>query len=185
VNQPASEPTLGSPSSAAGLVLGAGYAVSVPSGSASWRHAGVLHAIASLRQPLEADLGVELAPSDRQSAPMGTLSVVDVPVRVGVRLVRRGPSLMLGLGVIAGAHLLFAHAVASDGTSGRTWTASGSAGLEFVARTRREAGVAPEFRLWIEGRAPRTRFWLKGADPRFESGWVGVGASVGLTFSRP
>lgn len=185
VDERAAEPVAAAPASPVGLMLGAGYAVSAPSGSASWRHAGVLHAMASLHQPIEVDLGIELAPSDSQSAPTGTLSVLDLPVRVGLRLVRRGPSLLLGLGVITGAHLLFAHAVASDETSDRTWTASASAGLEFVARTRRESGVAPEFRLWVEGRAPRTRFWSKGTDPRFESGWVGVGASVGLTFSRP
>jgi hypothetical protein len=182
--EPVPEPAPSSPSSAGWMILGASYALSLPSGSASWRHAGSLHAMASFHLPLEADLGLELAPSDSRSASTGNLSVMDVPIRVGVRLVRRGPSSVLGLGVIAAVHLLSARVVAPDDTTDRAWTATGAGGLEFVARSGREGGIAPELRLWVEAKVPRTRFMVKGTDPRFDAGLVGVGVSVGLTFAR-
>jgi hypothetical protein len=182
--EPVSAPAASSPATPSWLVLGAGYALSPPSGSASWRHAGALHAMASFHAPLEAEVGLELAPSEDLSAPTGNLAVRDVPVRVGVRLVRRGPSSLVGLGVIAGAHLLFAHAAAPDASTDRAWTASGAGGLEFVARTGRKGGLAPELRLWVEAKVPRTRFLVRNAEPRFEAGSFGAGVSVGLTFSR-
>ena len=179
---PASEPAPSSPASPSWL-LGAGYALSLPSGSASWRHAGALHLMRSFHAPFEAELGLELAPSDSLSASTGNLAVRDVPVRVGVRLVRRGPSWVVGLGVIAGAHLLFAHAASPDASTDRAWT-SGAGGLEFLARTGRHGGVAPELRLWVEAKVPHTRFLVKGGDPRFEAGSFGAGVSLGLTFAR-
>jgi hypothetical protein len=167
-------------------MVGVGYALSLPSGSASWRHAAVLHATASLRRPVEAELAVELAPSDSQSGPTGSLSVVDVPLRMGVRLVRRGPSAVLGLGGFAGAHLLFAHALAAapDTATDRTWAVTGAGGVEFMARAGQARGLVPELRVWVEAKAPRTRFLVRGADPRFEAGSLGAGISLGLTLAR-
>lgn len=181
----AEEPEPPAPPSSRRLMVGVGYALSLPSGSASWRHAAVLHATASLRRPVEAGLVVELAPSDSRSGPTGSLFVTDVPLRVGVRLVRRGPSAVLGLGGFAGAHLLFAHALASapDTATDRTWAVTGAGGVEFMARGQ-TSGLVPELRVWVEAKAPRTRFLVQGADPRFEAGSLGAGISLGLTYAR-
>ena len=168
------------------LFLSADYALSIPSGSASWRHAGALHGIVRFRSMGEGDLGLEVAASQARSATAGTISVLDVPVRLGLRAAGPGRLHFVTVGVVAGAHFLSARGVgvASAPGTDRAFTVAASGGFELVARTGSMHGWAPEFRAWIEGNAPRTRFLIRG-DPGFEAGAVNGGFSLGVAFPAP
>jgi hypothetical protein len=163
------------------VFVAAGYALSLPTGSAPWRHAAALHGIATFGTSIEIDLGAELASSEAHTTGAGSVSVTDFPIRLGVRLVRRTSSYLVAMGLLGGAHLLFARATdASPGTgTDETRAVAGSGGLEVLARGPSVLGFAPEFRGWVEANLPQTRFLLQGA-PGFEMGAVTVGFGLGV-----
>lgn len=163
--------------------LAVDYAFSLPSGSAPWRNAGALHAIASLGQAAEVDLGVELAAAGDQTVGGSSLSVLDIPVRLGARLVRRTSSYLVAAGALAGVHAFFVKATAAapgsrtESTSTRTLAAA--VGVEVLARGPSVYGFAPELRIFGEANLPNTRFDVAEVKVR-EEGQVTVGFGLGV-----
>lgn len=166
--------------------LAVGYALSRPSGSAPWRNAAAIHGVASFHQRAEIDLGLEVAPAAERDAPTGFVSVTDLPLRLGARLVRRSSVYLLAAGALVGVHALFATATASspDRATESTRVLAASFGLELLARGPSVRGFAPEVRLFGEVNAPNTRFRVRGATA-LESGALTVGLGLGIAVPAP
>jgi len=162
------------------------YALSLPSGSAPWRHAAAIHGMAARGQRVEIDLGLEVAPAAERSLPAGSVEVTDIPLRFGARLLRRASAYLIGAGALVGVHALFAtaRAAAPDRATDSTRTMAASFGLEVLARGPSVRSFAPEVRLFGELNAPNTRVRLRGANV-LEQGAVTVGFCLGVVVPGP
>jgi len=166
--------------------LAVGYALSRPSGSAPWRNAAAIHGMASFDRRAEIDLGLEVAPAAERDVPTGFVSVTDLPLRLGARLVHRSGVYLLAAGALVGVHALFATATASsaDRATESTRVLAASFGLELLARGPSVRGFAPEVRLFGEVNAPNTRFRVRGATA-LEPGALTVGLGLGIAVPAP
>jgi len=170
-------------SSTLDLAAGVGYAVSWAPGAASPRHALALRATTALGRKRAAELvaGVDLAPAAEGRAAPGTVSLRDLPLRVGGRLRWRAARLIAAVGLFGAVHLLLASATSSGGASVGSFTAAGGGGLEALVRGPLLGLVSWEVRGFAEGTVPRTRF-LVGGTPAIETGRYAMGLGLGLTF---
>ena len=162
------------------------YALSLPTGSAPWRNAAALHGIVSLQRRAEIDLGVEVAPAAEGAVPSGSVTVTDIPLRLGVRLLRRTNAYLIAAGPLAGVHVLFARATAAspERATESTRTVAASLGLEVLARGPSIRGFAPEVRLFGELNAPNTRFHVRGTTA-LEPGALTLGLGLGVIVPAP
>jgi hypothetical protein len=173
----------GAPASTSRFAVGLGYRFTAPSGLAPVSHAVDLSAAIVVARAGELALGTALSGRSSHDSSAGQISVLDVPLRLGVRAIARWDRLALGMGAFAGAHLLDASARASDGrqTDSSAWVGAG--GLELLGRVRVWRGIAGELRAHAELPVPRTRFWVEGV-PTFDFG-PRVGLTLSLVFSAP
>ena len=162
------------------------YALSLPTGAAPWRNAAAVHGVASVRQAAEIDLGFEVAPAAERAVPSGSVTVTDLPLRVGARLVRRTGAYLIAAGALVGVHALFATARAAppDRATDSTRAVAASFGVEALARGPSVRGFAPEFRFFGEVNAPNTRFRVRGATA-LEQGALTVGLALGIVLPAP
>jgi hypothetical protein len=131
---------------------------------------------------LEVALAAGVALGPESSVPAGTLSLYDVPLRLGARYVRPGSRLAVGGGLYGTAHILAARASSPDGRRDGDVGAAGGAGIEALARSPGLGWLALELRLYAEALMPRTRF-LVGGTPALETGVWTAGATMGVRFS--
>jgi hypothetical protein len=168
------------------LFVSAGYHVSTAIDSASARHALAADVTYAFGNPFEIHAGTELATRLDQQAGGDTISVFDLPLSAGARIVWRGPRLTLGTGPFAAVHLLWASASGMDAGMAQTASAfnvAGGAGAEAIARLRLSGQLAGELRLFGEVPVPTTHYSLRSNEvlavgPR-------VGAGLGLVFPAP
>jgi hypothetical protein len=172
----------GAPPPGHALAVAAEYSLSLAPGRAPARQGLALLGMAALRPPVELALGVEVAPPRDAANAAGTLSLHDVPVRAGARLVHRGSRLAAGGGLFAGVHFLSASAATLDGRRDHTFTVAGALGAEALARSAPLGPLAFELRAWVEATLPSTRF-LVGGMQAAETGTLALGAALGVTLS--
>jgi hypothetical protein len=163
------------------VFFGGGYALSFPidaAGGPTARNALALQIVAKVGPSIEFALGSDIALSAERTKSAATVSVLDVPVRLGGRRMHRIGPFSVGAGAFAGVHWLSAKATAPGMTDQRSAFAA-SGGLELLARGPTFHGFAGELRGWAEANAPRTRFVVAGT-PNFDAGPVRVGLNVGI-----
>lgn len=176
--RPAAAPARRSPPETAVVAVGVAYFLSIPSGQAPTRQGALVQGLGRLGAHAELFLSAGLGPAASATNATGTLSLYDVPLRLGGRFVHRTSSATLAVGLFGAVHVLSASATAS-GASADTLTAAGGGGLDALARGRIYGPVAWELRGWFEATVPRTRF-LVGGTPAIETGrWAG-GLSFGV-----
>ncbi len=125
---------------------------------------------------LEWDLGTDLAPAADRTTAVATISVIDVPLRIGGRWLYEAGPFIVGGGPFLGVHWLSANASAGMSTDRRT-AFGGAGGVDGVARGPVIAGFAPQLRVWVEVNVPRTRFTIQGI-PNYDVGAVRLGLNI-------
>jgi hypothetical protein len=167
------------------LAAGVGYAASWTPGAdaASTRAALALRATAALgrKERVELLAGVDLPLAVEGTVAAGSISLRDVPLRMGGRLRWRAARFVMGVGAFGAVHLLFASARSSAGAHDNSRTAAGGGGVEALVRGPLVGPLSWEIRGFAEGMAPRTRF-LVGGTPAIETGRYAMGGGLGLTF---
>src|SRR3569832_869851 len=168
------------------MVFGAGYALSYPlrtSAGASARHALALDVMVATRGHLEWDFGTDLAPSSDRTSTVASISVMDIPLRLGGRWVHQSGPLTVAVGSFLGVHWLSANASAVMQTDQRT--AFGAVGgADLLVRGPVLAGFAPQARVWAEVNVPRTRFTIQGV-PNYDVGAMRLGLTVEIVAPAP
>jgi len=168
------------------MFFGAGYALSYPldtSVGAAARHALALDVMVATHGHLEWDFGADLAPSAEHASTGATLSVMDIPLRLGGRWVHPIRAVTLAGGPFVGLHWLSANASAGMQTDQRT-ALGGAAGIDVVARAPSLAGFAVQLRVWAEANVPRTRFTIKNV-PSYDAGAMRLGLDVEIVAPVP
>jgi len=168
------------------MFFGAGYALSYPlrtSAGASARHALALDVMVATRGHLEWDFGTDLAPSSDRTSTVASISVMDIPLRLGGRWVHQSGPLTVAAGPFLGVHWLSANASAVMQTDQRT--AFGAVGgADLLVRGPVLAGFAPQARVWAEVNVPRTRFTIQGV-PNYDVGALRLGLTVEIVAPAP
>jgi hypothetical protein len=159
-----------------------GYLFSAPLGTAPLRSAVSGEAALRLGRAGELAFGVELAPRATANAGSGSVSVFDLPLALGARLVTRRARWAAGGGAFLAAHLLWASGVATDdgGATGSSFSVTAGVGVEALARLRLGGGFAGALRAYAEETIPNT-WYLVRETPTLEIG-PRVGLGLGLVF---
>jgi hypothetical protein len=159
-----------------------GYLFSAPLGTAPLRSAVSGEAALRLGRAGELGLGFELAPRATANAGSGSVSVFDLPLALGARLVARRGRWAAGGGGFLAAHLLWASGVASDdgGATGSSFSVTTGVGVEALARLRLGRGFAGALRAYAEETIPNT-WYLVRETPTLEIG-PRIGLGLGLVF---
>ncbi len=131
---------------------------------------------------LELFLGGRLASAEPATVATGTISLVEVPLRLGARWVGRGRRIAGALGVFATVDLISASASSTVGAKSDTLTASGGGGVQALARVPASGRWCLELTAWAEVISPRTRFFV-GDTPAIETGRYRVGLALGPALS--
>jgi hypothetical protein len=169
------------PPETAVVAAGLAYFLSIPSGQAPTRQGVLVQGLGRLGAHAELFLSAGLGLAETANTATGSLSLYDVPLRLGGRYLHRTASATLAGGLFGAVHVLSASATAPGGASADTLTAAGGAGLDALARGGLFGPLAWELRAWFEATVPRTRF-LVGGTPAVETGrWAG-GLSFGVVF---
>ena len=163
------------------LAASIGYRFTVPLGQAPFTHALDLVGAMSIARSGELAVGTVVSGRSSDNSSGGQISVLDLPLRFGVRAVAHWDRIQLGLGAFAGAHLLEARARAADGRETDSSSFAGAGALEQLARMRFQRGFGGELRAQAELPVPWTRFWVQGV-PTFDFG-PRVGLTLGLIFA--
>jgi hypothetical protein len=160
------------------------YRLSAATGAAPLRQAISLEANLALPAWIELAAGAELAPRATEAAGAGSVSVFDLPVSAGARLVARRARWTAGAGAFGVLHLLWATAAPAGGGAGESSRAlAAGGGVELLGRARLAGRTAAEVRLFAEAAVPSTTYWV-GGTPVLDVG-SRLGAAVGLVFPAP
>lgn len=169
------------------MFFGVGYALSYPlgtsAGAASPRHALALDVMVATHGHLEWDFGTDLAPSSDRTSAVASISVMDIPLRLGGRWVHQQGPVTVAAGPFVGVHWLSATASAPMQTDQRT-AFGGAGGVDLVARGPGFAGFAAQVRVWGEVNVPRTRFTIQGV-PNYDVGTLRLGLNVEIVAPVP
>jgi len=170
------------------LFASVGYRLSMPFDSTSARHALAIDGTLALGRLFEIFAGTELAGRrelqlNAEAMETDHVSVFDLPLNAGGRVVWRQARWTIGGGLYGAVHLLWASATASGGTGPTAFTTAGGAGADALARLRVAGALAVELRLYVEVPAPTTRYFVNGVGPLDVGARGGIG--LGLAFPVP
>jgi hypothetical protein len=169
--------------SALGMAAVVGYCMAWAPGAAGPHQALALQAIGDIGQthPIEILAGVELALPERRTTAAGAASLVDLPLRLGARLMLRTSQLVTGAGIFSTVHLLSASVTSASGATADTFTAAGGGGIEVLTRGPAPWRFSWEIRIWAEKWIPRTWFLVDGKSAVETNGYA-IGLGLGAVF---
>jgi hypothetical protein len=170
------------------VFVSVGYQISTTVDSPEARHALAVDGAIAFARPFEVHAGSELATRLDQQSSGDTISVFDLPLSVGARLVWRGPRVTLGAGPFAAVHLLWASASGTDAgmaQSASKFNVAGGGGADAIVRARLSASLAAELRLFGEIPVPTTHYSLRNTGTEVLAFGARVGAGLGLVFPAP
>ena len=166
------------------LHLSGGYRLTLPTDPAQIRHAVFIEGALPLGRLVEVTLATEMATEPSGVNPFGAVTLLDVPLRAGVRFRVERRRWRFGAGPLASLHILDATLVDFASGRGSDLRIAVGLGADAVWQIILTPHLGIDLRLLAEALVPRQRFSV-AATPALDVGPALFGVATGLMFTAP
>jgi hypothetical protein len=166
-------------------IVAVGYRMVLPSSDIGLARQGIAAEIGRPFGPVfELHLGSEMTSEPQKRIAAGAASLLDIPIRLGMRAFRRVGRATVGVGPVVSTHILSVSALGFDGARGDALTAAMGFGGEIVGRVAVTSELSLDLRAMAETIVPTTTFTLHGS-PSVEARGVLFSLGVGVAVAVP